>query len=149
MESVARSCQPWWCSDQEIGTPVDLFEELNAEFHFDLDVCASESNKKVPRFYSEVNNGLAQPWSGSVFCNPPYGKIQPWVDKGLYEIDHCKVIVYLLPSRTSRPWFRSLMKEGEVRFLDHRIRFEGTKAKAQFDCLIGILMPQTREVSDK
>jgi len=136
-----KSCQPHWSSNQELGTPRDLFEELDREFHFDLDACASIENTKVSRFYSEEIDGLSQRWVGSVFCNPPYGNIQPWVNKGMQERNDCRVIVYLLPSRTDRSWFRMLFKEGEIRFLDHRIRFEGTKHKAQFACLIAILKP--------
>ena len=33
-------------------TPQDLFDELDREFHFTLDACATESNAKVARFFS-------------------------------------------------------------------------------------------------
>lgn len=45
-------------------TPQDLFDELNKEFHFTLDVCATAQNAKCERFYSPVCNGLLQPWWG-------------------------------------------------------------------------------------
>ena len=45
-------------------TPQDLFDELNKEFRFTLDVCATAQNAKCERFYSPVCNGLLQPWWG-------------------------------------------------------------------------------------
>jgi phage N-6-adenine-methyltransferase len=55
-------------------TPDDLFATLNGEFRFTLDACASAANAKCARFYSRTDNGLAQPWYGRVWCNPPYGR---------------------------------------------------------------------------
>ena len=33
-------------------TPQDLFDELDKEYHFDLDVCAIPENAKCKRYYS-------------------------------------------------------------------------------------------------
>lgn len=64
------------------GTPNDLFDELNKEFNFTLDACASPWNYKVSNYYSEEDDGLAQPWTGIVWCNPPYGRtIKNWIRK--------------------------------------------------------------------
>ena len=43
------------------GTPQDLFDELDAEFHFDLDVCALPDNAKCKRYYTPEMDGL---WCG-------------------------------------------------------------------------------------
>ena len=48
------------------ATPADFFAVLNAEFHFDLDVCASESNHKTPDYFDEKTDGLSQNWGGGV-----------------------------------------------------------------------------------
>jgi|GEM_PF-5770545 len=64
-------------------TPQDFFDRLDAEFGFDLDVCATRSNAKCERFYSRKDDGLAQPWTGTCWCNPPYGQIKHWLRKGL------------------------------------------------------------------
>ena len=45
-------------------TPQELFEELNREFNFELDVCADESNRKCERYFTKTQNGLAQSWGG-------------------------------------------------------------------------------------
>lgn len=67
----------------EWETPQELFNELNQEFHFTLDPCASADNHKCEKWYSRSDDGLSKSWSGeTVFVNPPYGsEIQKWVAK--------------------------------------------------------------------
>lgn len=47
----------------EWETPQDLFDELDAEFKFTLDVCATHENVKCERYFTKENNGLTQDWS--------------------------------------------------------------------------------------
>lgn len=84
------------------STPQDFFDKLNDEFHFDLDACAIPSNAKCERFYSPEQDGLSQPWTGNVWCNPPYGKdISKWIAKAQNEIkQNANVIVLLVHART-------------------------------------------------
>lgn len=67
----------------EWATPQAFFDELNAEFNFTLDPCATSENAKCARYFTKEDDGLAQSWSGErVFCNPPYGRdINKWVEK--------------------------------------------------------------------
>ena len=46
------------------ATPQEFFNELNAEFGFDLDPCADEENHKCERFFTREQNGLLQDWGG-------------------------------------------------------------------------------------
>lgn len=48
----------------EWGTPKDLFDKLDAEFHFTLDVCASDGMQMCQRYYNPQTDGLAQEWGG-------------------------------------------------------------------------------------
>lgn len=43
----------------EWGTPQAFFDELDKEFHFDLDVAASDDNHKCSRYYTKETDGLA------------------------------------------------------------------------------------------
>ena len=62
------------------ATPQEFFDKLNAEFNFDLDVCASDTNHKCEKYFTKEQDGLSQPWHGFVWCNPPYGReIGKWV----------------------------------------------------------------------
>ena len=66
----------------EWATPQHLFDALDREFHFELDVCADESNHKCPRYFDRAADGLSQEWKGVCWMNPPYGRqIGAWVEK--------------------------------------------------------------------
>ena len=67
----------------EWATPQELFDRLNDEFHFTVDVCASKENAKVSRFFTKEQDGLKQDWTGEpVWCNPPYGRaVKAWIRK--------------------------------------------------------------------
>ena len=47
-------------------TPKDLFDTLNKEFNFTLDVCALPENAKCEKYYTPENNGLSQNWDGII-----------------------------------------------------------------------------------
>lgn len=67
-------------------TPQELFDQLDREFEFELDVCALPENAKCGRFYTPEDDGLSQPWPGVVWCNPPYGReVGRWVEKAFAE----------------------------------------------------------------
>lgn len=70
-------------NSNEWSTPQDFFDELNKEFNFDLDPCATKENAKCERYYTETDDGLKESWdNANVFCNPPYGRqIGSWVKK--------------------------------------------------------------------
>ena len=55
----------------EWETPQDLFDKLNAMFHFDLDPCATAENAKCERYYTAEDNGLQLPWGGGGFSAIP------------------------------------------------------------------------------
>jgi hypothetical protein len=52
---------------------------------FDLDPCAAPSPRPWPTAAQHIElptDGLAQPWRGRVWCNPPYGaKTAAWLDR--------------------------------------------------------------------
>ena len=47
------------------ATPQDFFDKLDAEFHFDLDPCADETNHKTARYFTKEQDGLSQNWGGA------------------------------------------------------------------------------------
>ena len=121
-------------------TPQDLFDELDREFHFTLDACATECNAKVSRFFSPEDDGLKQTWSGTVWCNPPYGReTGKWVRKAFEsERDGCTTVM-LLPARTDTKWFHDYVYwKAEVRFLRGRIKFGEAKNSAPFPSMVVI-----------
>ena len=45
-------------------TPQDFFDELNREFHFNLDVCAMPENAKCASYFTPEQDGLQKNWGG-------------------------------------------------------------------------------------
>ena len=50
----------------EWATPEKIYAELDAEFHFDLDPCATAENHKCKRYFDKQIDGLVQTWGGGV-----------------------------------------------------------------------------------
>lgn len=123
------------------ATPQDFFDKLDAEFHFTLDPCADEFNRKCEKFFTKEQDGLAQDWTGErVFCNPPYGReTQRWVRKCFEEVMEggCPLSVMLVPSRTDTKWFHDyIYGKAEVRFVKGRLKFGGSKYNAPFPSMV-------------
>ena len=133
----------------EWSTPQDLFDELDAEFHFELDTCATSENAKCARFYTARDDGLASPWDANVcWCNPPYGRsVSAWVAKAAQSANEGRTVVMLLPARTDTKWFHEYIygrKDVEIRFLKGRVKFGGAKYNAPFPCMVVVFKGSCR-----
>lgn len=110
-------------------TPQNLFDELNVEFSFTLDPCATDENHKCDKYYTVKDNGLAQDWFGeTAFVNPPYGRvIGDWVKKCHDEyIKNNITVVMLIPARTDTKWQHDYIFNGAkvICFIKGRLKFE-------------------------
>jgi len=116
------------------ATPQDTFDALAAEFGpFDLDVCATPENAKCPRYYTREDDGLAQPWTGRCWMNPPYGRtIGQWMKKAYEESQRGALVVCLVPARTDTAWWHDYAMKGQIRFLRGRLKFGGAANSAPF-----------------
>ena len=119
-------------------TPQYLFDQLDSEFHFTLDVCATAENAKCKMFFTAEQNGLSQEWSGVCWMNPPYGReISKWMMKA-YRSSGMAIIVCLVPARTDTKWWHEIAMHGEIRFIRGRLKFGGCKNSAPFPSAIVI-----------
>jgi site-specific DNA-methyltransferase (adenine-specific) len=118
----------------EWSTPQELFDELDKEFGFKVDVCATHENSKCEVFFSKSTDGLKAQWHDWLICwmNPPYGNpeepckpnckkkkcvkrgyhiteyipgVKDWVKKAYMESCEGATVVCLLPARTDTKWF--------------------------------------------
>ena len=123
-------------STDEWETPVTFFQALDAEFHFELDVCATKENAKCKAFYTKEDNGLGKEWRGVCWMNPPYGRqISLWVKKAFESSRGGQaLVVCLLPARTDTRWWHDyvLPYAKEVRFVKGRLKFGNSKNSAPF-----------------
>jgi phage N-6-adenine-methyltransferase len=84
-------------------TPDFLFEALDKKFHFTLDVCAEEHNKKLDNYFSPEQNALEQKWEGVCWMNPPYGiNIKHCVRKAFLAAKEGATVVCLLPAELTQ-----------------------------------------------
>lgn len=122
------------------ATPQEFFDELDAEFHFTLDPCATPENAKCKKFYTRQENGLQKNWGGIVFCNPPYGReIYKWVKKCYEESKKPgTTVVLLIPARTDTRYFHEFIyhKAREIRFIKGRLKFGNATASAPFPSMV-------------
>ena len=67
------------------------------------------------RWFTVQDNGLVLGWDGDfVWCNPPYERLAPWVNKAINEhkADRAKRIVMLIPNRPGTKYWRAIVKSG-------------------------------------
>jgi len=138
----------------EWPTPQDLFDRLNAIYHFQLDPCSTDENTKCGNHFTIADNGLMQKWHPfkSVFMNPPYGarEIPKWIQKAYEESCEGCVVVCLIPARTDTRWFHDYcLKYGKVEFIRGRLTFMGSENPAPFPSAIVVFENQKQRTEMK
>jgi phage N-6-adenine-methyltransferase len=99
------------------GTPKEIYDKLNEEFHFDFDPC--------PANWKEGDtDGLLIDWGKSTFCNPPYSNVAMWIQKSYNEWKKGKTIVMLMNAITdTKAFHKYIVGNAEIRFVEGRIKF--------------------------
>ena len=86
-----------WCTAREIALAVG---------YFGTDPCSNaHSHIRSLRRYCLPDDGLALPWIGSVWCNPPYSRPLPWA---LRLAAHTGPWVALVKLDPTTQWYRVL-----------------------------------------
>jgi hypothetical protein len=123
-------------------TPAWVFERMGIDF--DLDVCAPPGGIPwIPaaRFFTQEDDGLAQPWEGRVWMNPPFSSSRPWTDRFLTHRNG----VALLPLMGTG-WCDRLFEEIDgLLLLPSRIQFATTHKRSK--SAVGRVMWQTALVA--
>ena len=131
-------------SSDERETPNELFDELNKEFLFEIDLAASDNLHKLPMYYTKENSAFKHTWTGANFCNPPYSDISPWLR---YGSNQKALTVYILPCDTSTKWFHQYLWDRfkhkprtnvQLRFPKGRYKFSNTNSP-KFATIIAII----------
>jgi phage N-6-adenine-methyltransferase len=110
------------------STPQPVFDWLNDQFNFDLDVCASEENHKTKYYLSKDQTALEEDWFGwgdRGFCNPPYsrGMIKQFIDKAVEEATKGFETVFLVPNTTEASWCKMDQADEVIFIVGGRLSF--------------------------
>lgn len=112
-------------------TPPLLLDALGT---FDLDPCAAINRPwdTAARHYTIADNGLAKPWEGRVYCNPPYGlEAAKWLARCA---DHGNAIALIFARTETKMFFDHVWGRADaLLFIEGRLHFhhvDGSRAKA-------------------
>lgn len=107
--------------DDDRETPASVFDPLEAEFAFTIDVASSHRNAKCLRhctvegmFLGSVllrtEHGLTANWDGErVWCNPPFSEPRAWIECAWDS--RADVVVMILPNnRDEQRWWQELIE---------------------------------------
>lgn len=127
---AGRLFAPEWDPDERDTylTPPYIIEALSLDF--DLDPATVPGGVpwiNAAHVYDEADDGLTQPWSGTVWLNPPYSDPRPWLDRLATHGDG----VALMPVDTAtRWWTESALRADTICFLRERVVFRRPHLKA-------------------
>ena len=130
----------------EWPTPQSFFDQLNTEFQFTLDPCASADNTKCDSYFTKEDDGLMQDWGKHrVFCNPPYGRsMREWARKCYEATEGGALVVLLAHSRTDTLWFHEwVYGKAEIRFVKGRLKFGDGEQSAPFPSMVAVFKPRS------
>lgn len=104
----------------EWRTPQWLFNELNQEFNFVIDLCATEKNRKVFNIWSEdylndnylgwydchtpIYKDLIKNLTLCAFMNPPYSNPKPFIEKAWEDSKYCKIVCLVKCDPSTKWW---------------------------------------------
>ena len=108
-----------WC------TPPDFFKVVNDEFDFKLDAAASAINTLCGKHYlTDALSETPWPFYGPVWCNPPFKKPMPWMQRCYEEANNLYHPVVMLLPLSCAPWMKFAYDHAaEIRDIYPRIQF--------------------------
>lgn len=109
--------------NDDINTPSELFDILQARFHFAFDPFPNHANR--PAGF----DGFTNDWKSPAYCNPPYSCIDAALTKALSEMRSERRVtsVFLIPMRGNNVYWSRLVWPNAcaIWFFQGRMRFEG------------------------
>lgn len=115
----------------EWATPQWLFDDCNAIWQFNIDVCALPHNHKCDRYFTPEIDALTQTltYGDRAWMNPPYSNPGKWCDWAEQQANNGALVVGLLSCDTSTQWFHRVMNQTrtEIHPIKGRVKFEPPK----------------------
>ena len=121
-ENIAQNTLSFSCSKKMkyLRTPSDIWKQLSEEFDFTCDMCASDENHLLDKYYTAENSALEHNWDNEVgYVHPLFdSKIGKFVEKAS---KHKGLFVFLLPASTHTRYFHKYFYKKpnvDIRFLE-------------------------------
>lgn len=112
-------------------TPRRIFDQIALAYGpFEVDAFADEDNALCPRFFTEQQDGIMQPWNAkNVWANPPYKArfMDEVIQKALTEVrtaKRCERVAILCQASVSTKWFHNALQNAYMELFEGRIQFE-------------------------
>jgi len=125
-EVIAKNTLSFSCSKKMkyLRTPVNIWKDLSNEFNFTCDMCASDNNHLLDKYYTINNSALDKDWTDEVgYVHPLFdSKIGKFVEKAH---NSKGLFVFLLPASTHTKYFHDYFYKRdnvEIRFLKKPIK---------------------------
>ena len=150
-------------------TPQWLFDELNEEFNFDIDLCATKENSKCNQYYIDYLKNIKKDFTwwaveyrplkhkyNCAFMNPPYSNPKPFIEKAWEDSKYCKIVCLvpntiktakyldLLDEHNGEGTFRQWKKGLEIKDLSRRTKFNHPTKIASSPSFGGMLLIMDR-----
>ncbi len=121
-ENISKKTLSFSCSKKMIylRTPPDIWDNLKEEFNFTCDMCASDQNHLLDKYYTKENSALDKNWDNEIgYVHPLFdSNIGKFVEKAS---KHKGTFVFLLPASTHTRYFHKYLYKKdnvEIRFLE-------------------------------
>ena len=136
-------------SRQDYQTPIEFVRAVRGLLgivDFDIDLAADTRNRVCREFYSQRKSAFDHTWrvrNGWNWCNPPFTKIGPWVERGLEMTrDREAQTCFLLPASVSSNWFAEWAhQKALVLFVRPRLTFVGCDDPYPKDLMLLLYSP--------
>lgn len=130
-------------SKQDYSTPDDFLAVVRSKFGpLTFDLAADEDNCKANRpdarngvkpYFTSEDNSLSCDWNplfGTLWLNPPFNDIKPWVEKCAWESSrpdrNFSRILLLVPASVGSEWFaKHVFGRSRIYMLIGRLSFDG------------------------
>lgn len=105
---------------------IELVRKLLGDIDTDPATCAAaQAIVQASHWYTEHEDGLAHPWYGKLWLNPPYSGPAKWTDKAIahYRAGDVYEALILTNSYTETAWWQRMAAAGSMLFLAGRMNF--------------------------
>jgi hypothetical protein len=141
--------QEWWETDEEndeVATKRELWEPLSEALGgFDLDPAAGcEPTQIAHQRYTKADDGLVEPWFGTVWLNPPFSQRVHWYRRLVdhYERGAVDAAAAIAPTDFSADWFHDWFARADaIGLLDGRDWYIGHGSSPSFATAVGLWSP--------